>query len=405
MNYTISQTALSIINLVEKKYLRKKMANKFIYILNSYSKRSDEHYFHIIRLLEEIARNDVQIALVIEKSDGIPVFKSPNVEVFTLNNSSYLKRCLSLYKVLKTLRLRSYNKVFTRISKSGIITSIIFNFFNLNFETYYWHSGTVFEFNKRKLKFIPWIKEILGFWFIKEFVTYFVTGPESMKEYYIKHGVKRNKILILYNDIDLERFKNDSDKSLIKSKLNIPIDDKVILFVHRLSPVRETLFYLPYIIEKFFLEKGFEEYKFCIIGGGSDKEKLEKEIRDSNLQQKVFILGSIPNVTIQEYYSIADVFINPTMVEGFPRVLIEAQALGLPIVTTDAGGIKDILPLEQQSYIVSKSDRDAFADALIKMVKNNNLEEIGHTNKEFVKKFSTQKVALMYINKLFNNEE
>lgn len=379
------------------------MSNRLIYVLNNYSKKSDEHYFHVINFLDKLADTGVEIALIIEKSDELPVFRNPNIKIYPLSKGSKYLRSFKFLKVLNKLYTEGYRKIFIRISQNAIIPAIFYSFFS-KLETYYWHSGTVLEYDrKRKPKLRLFIDEA-KFWFIKTFTTWFVTGPESMKQYYIKHHVKADKIIILYNDIDISRFFISSDKEKNKEKLGIPKEEKVILFVHRLSPVRESLFYMPYIIEEFYKNDNTEDYKFYIIGGGSDKDKLEKEIEQKKLSEKVKILGSKPNALIQDFYSVADIFINPTMAEGFPRVIIEAMAVGLPIVTTDAGGINDIMPAIQQEYIVDKKDRDAFAAKMVELAQLKNKTDLGRENRNHVIRFSTENVALMYKNTIFNHE-
>ena len=379
------------------------MSNRLIYVLNNYSKKSDEHYFHVINFLDKLADTGVEIALIIEKSDELPIFRNPNIKIYPLSKGSKYLRSFKFLKVLNKLYAEGYRKIFIRISQNAIIPAIFYSFFS-KLETYYWHSGTVLEYDgKHKPKLRLFIDEA-KFWFIRTYTTWFVTGPESMKQYYIKHNVKADKIIILYNDIDISRFFISSDKEKNKEKLGIPKEEKVILFVHRLSPVRETLFYMPYIIEEFYKNNNTEDYKFYIIGGGSDKDKLEKEIEQKELSEKVKILGSKPNAVIQDFYSVADIFINPTMAEGFPRVIIEAMAVGLPVVTTDAGGIKDIMPASQQEYIVDKKDRDAFAAKMAELAQLKNKTDLGRENRNHVIRFSTENVALMYKNTIFNHE-
>lgn len=385
------------------------MSKKLVYILNHYSHNSDQHFFHVINLLESIANLGVEIALVIEKCETEPIVYSGNIKVYGIPLTvSKWERPVILFNMLRKLYSKGYTKVFTRISKVGIIIPILFSFLYRKTETYYWQSGTVFEFNRKTKSRYSLLRDDIEFWFIKTFVTRFVTGPESMKEYYRDvAGVKEDKIVILYNDIDLQRFNSNTEGELIRTEkllnLGLPEDAKIILFVHRLSPVRESLYYLPYVLDKFYESEGKQNFYSIIIGGGSDKVKLENALTESKYKDKIKVLGAMPNAVIQEYYSIADIFINPTMAEGFPRVILEAEAMGLPIVSTDAGGIRDIMPLEQQPYIVSKTNRDSFASALICLAEEpgerNRLREI---NSSFVEKYATANVAGMYVDRLFN---
>lgn len=382
---------------------------KLVYILNHYSKDSDQHFFHVINLLEAISHLDVEVALVIEKCESEPAIDAKNVKVYGIPLTvSKWKRPIILFSTLKKLYSKGFRKVFTRISKPGIIVPILFSFLYRKLETYYWQSGTVFEFNRKTKSKYALLRDDIEFWFIKTFVTCFVTGPESMKAYYRDvAGLKEDKIVILYNDIDLQRFNVNKGDELERTKkmlnLGLPEGAKIILFVHRLSPVRESLYYLPYVLEKFCESEGKQNFHSIIIGGGSDKIKLEKLLTESKHKDKIKILGSMPNAVIQDYYSIADIFINPTMAEGFPRVILEAEAMGLPIVSTDAGGIRDIMPLEQQPYIVSKTDRDSFAEALIELAeKPEERARLGGINSAFVEKYATPHVAKMYVDVLFN---
>lgn len=382
---------------------------KLIYILNHYSSSSSQHFFHVLNLLEEIADRGVIIKLIIEKSEGEPIVNNPNINVVCLKNNGF-KRLIELYNFLGKAQKDGYDRLFVRISNWGAITAIVKSFFS-KLDVYYWHSGTVFGFDDEQpftFKKIKWyLKTRFPFNFIKRHVTYFVTGPESMKEYYENVvGVDRAKIKILYNDIDTSRFSKISkeNQNKIKLGLNIPIDEKIILFVHNFSPVRRTKRYVSNFLEKFEKEKNSQDYKFYFIGSGSDKNKIEEQIIEMGLNHRVCFLGALPNALVHQYYQIADVFINPTHAEGFPRVLIEAMACGLPIVTTNAGGIKDILGTQQLNYMSDIDDPDSFTTNLIKMAKltPTEFDMIRDENLEGIKKYSTSNVALMYIKTIFN---
>jgi glycosyltransferase involved in cell wall biosynthesis len=107
--------------------------------------------------------------------------------------------------------------------------------------------------------------------------------------------------------------------------------------------------------------------------------------------------GSVPQRELAEFYRRATIFVMPSYREGFPRVVLEAMAHGLPIVATDAGGTRDILGPAQQQYIVDRQDGEAFGKAVSRLIHSPvDLSELASENIETVTRFSTTEVALMY---------
>lgn len=383
--------------------------NKLIYILNHYASNQASHFYHILHLLEEIASHGVEIALVIEKADELPRFNHDRIQIIAQKEIHPLKRMVELFGILKRLNARGFKKIFIRISQNAALPAIAVSKL-YGSEVYYWQSGTTHLINDTKVRTLhdlkKFLKSDLSFYLTKTFVDHFVTGPESMAEYYrdvVKVDPKR--LMVLYNDIDLGRFAEipDNRKKILRKELGIEDDKKIILFVHRLSPVRKSLYYMPFVIETGAEMLRKNGYRCIVIGGGSEKEVLENEVKAKKLDDIISIMGEKPNALIQKYYQIAEIFINPTFTEGFPRVLIEAMASGLPVVTTNAGGIKDILGAKQLEYMADIHDRDGFADKLQQLMAS---PEARHALKEenlhHVKRYSTENVAKMYIQKIFH---
>ncbi len=378
---------------------------KLIYILNQYSNKEGSHFYHILNLLEEIAKNDVDIKLIIEKAIDIPHFDIPNIEVIAQKESG-LKRLIELFNILKKLNKQGYKKSFVRISQNGAIPAILISKF-YGGQVYFWQSGTTHEIEKKKaFDLKKFLKSELPFNIVKKFTTYFVTGPESMLDYYEKIvGVKKEKLVCLYNDIDVNRFSNinEYEKNQIKQELGIE-NKKIILFVKRMSKIKGILFYSPFIIQEIEQVIREQNYICYYLGDGSEKEELEKQVKNKKLDDIVKIVGNKPNKDIQKFYQIADIFINPTLEEGFPRVLIEAMASGLPTVTTNAGGTVDIIGEFQSKYMVDIKDKEGFAIKLKELILDENMQKkLAFENIVQVKKFSTENVAKMYIEEIFKN--
>ncbi|WP_400245100.1 glycosyltransferase family 4 protein [Niallia sp. JL1B1071] len=136
--------------------------------------------------------------------------------------------------------------------------------------------------------------------------------------------------------IDLTTFKLTAT-SLLKAKhkeeLALPKSKKIILYIGRLVKEKgifelaEALPYLP------------EEYVVVYVGDGPEKERLQ---RQEMYNERLFLVGQIPNDKVREYLLASDIFILPSYSEGLPTVVIEAMALKIPIICTNVGGVPDL---------------------------------------------------------------
>lgn len=385
-----------------------KGTKKLVYILNHYSNNSAQHFYHVVHLLECMAKLGIKIILIIEKADDVPVIENPNIEVMVQKEKGKLGRVLELNRMLSDVQKRGYDHIFIRISTNAGIIAIHSAKIHGGI-SYYWQSGDNFTYDRKLRGFakIRWlIKDYSKIWYIKNNVDYFVTGPETMVDYYVRElGVDRGKMLCLYNDIDTERFSagTEKDRIALRRELNLPQEAKIILFVHRLSPIKRFANAIPYVVEK---DKFRESQAFLIvIGTGPDEEKIKVQIKNSAYKDRVIMLGAKPNQEVQKFYKGADIFINPSYSEGFPRVVIEAMATGLPVVVTNVGGTKDILPEEELEYLVDKDDMDIFSDKILELVSRpDKCESLSKINLKFVKKYSTEVIAKMYEEAIFEED-
>ena len=114
-----------------------------------------------------------------------------------------------------------------------------------------------------------------------------------------------------------------------------------------------------------------------IIGDGKLRAKLEQKISKLGLKNKVYLLGRQLNP--YKYISKADCFLFTSDYEGFPNVLLEALACGLPIISTDCpSGPREILaPYRENEYgvLVPVNDKDALICSMKEMMTNHNLRE------------------------------
>ena len=223
-----------------------------------------------------------------------------------------------------------------------------------------------------------------------------------VKYYEDELHVAHKKMVCLYNDIDINRFVKGTheDKIKLRKELNLPEDAKIVLFIHRLTPVKRFSNFIPAIAENENARKNNVYY--VVIGGGPEEELVKRNVNNSPYKDRIKLLGARPNAEVQKFYAGSDVFVNPSYSEGFPRVVIEAMSAGLPVVVTDVGGTKDILPEEQKEYLLDKDDVNGFREKIIELIMSTDkCQELSKNNKKYVERYSTVNVAKQYIEKIW----
>lgn len=119
---------------------------------------------------------------------------------------------------------------------------------------------------------------------------------------------------------------------------------------------------LTYAIEG-FAECKDERMVFIIIGEGEERAMLEAQIKELNLEQKVFLVGKVENA--RAYLSAFDYFILSSVKEGLPYAILEAGYVGLPVIATNVGGIPELVTNLQEGLIISPRRPREIKQALI----------------------------------------
>ena len=155
----------------------------------------------------------------------------------------------------------------------------------------------------------------------------------------------------------------------LKKKLGIKENEKVIITVSRLvsknavGDLIESLQYLDFPV------------KLLVIGIGPLEKKLRLQVTRYKLQDKVLFLGLIPPDEVPKYLAISDVFVRPSISEGFGNVFVEAMAAGVPIIGTPVGGIPDFLKEGETGLFCKPNNPKSIAEAVKNILKNKDLRE------------------------------
>ena len=135
----------------------------------------------------------------------------------------------------------------------------------------------------------------------------------------------------------------------------------------------ESLYNVGCILRAFaVVQRRFPEAALTVAGDGSQRAELEGLARELGLRNTEFI-GRVEQSRMHELCERADIYLNSSNIDNMPGSIIEAYAAGLPVVTTDAGGIPYILKHEETGLMVGRGDQEALAAAAIRLLEDGEL--------------------------------
>jgi len=172
-----------------------------------------------------------------------------------------------------------------------------------------------------------------------------IAVSDALKAKIVELGVDPEKIILIPNGIDTELFRS-MDKKDCRLNLAIPLEQRFILYVGNLEPIKGT----DLLIDA--LHKLPEDVHLYMIGDGSLKESMKIRAKDLTMENRVHFLGRLPHTKIPFWMSACDLFCLPSRNEGCPNVILEALACGVPIVASHVGGIPQLIKDSSQGILV-----------------------------------------------------
>ena len=163
----------------------------------------------------------------------------------------------------------------------------------------------------------------------------------------------------IFNIVDLDRFQFRRREPL-----------RPVFFANRNL---EPLYNVACILRAFArIQQSFPDARLIIAGDGSQRTALESLAAELGLRGVEF-LGRVAPEQMNRLYDAADIYLNSSNIDNMPASIIEAFASGLPVVTTNAGGIPYIVEHEQTGLLVNCDDDEAMANAAIRLLEEDDL--------------------------------
>ena len=240
-------------------------------------------------------------------------------------------------------------------------------------------------------------KQILFNLYNKNGGTHFIAISKHT-EYYINSVQSKYPVNLLHNAIDVKRFQKPEcyNESIQNGRLspiegNHPVcrrnEGRSPLTINLINtgsfvPKKNQTFLLDIILE---LNKKDFQTSCVFLGDGLLKNGVENRAKELGISNQCNFLGNVENV--EDYLWQSDVYVHTANYEPLGLVLLEAMAAGLPVVTFDGGGNRDLMINGKNGYLIEKQDSKEFANRILEVYQN---KEISDFNAEFAKQYDIE---------------
>ncbi len=185
----------------------------------------------------------------------------------------------------------------------------------------------------------------------------------------LRLGVANSKIRLLHNAIPANESKNVS-KEILRKEFNLDANSFCILFVGRLEVQKsvETL-----LLAANEVKTKISNVKILIVGDGSLKNSLEETTIRLGISNIVTFVGT--SIQVKKYFEVADIFVLPSVFEGFGIVIVEAFRSSLPVIATNIEGPKELIKNNFNGLLFEPKDYIRLAENIMKLYQSKDLRE------------------------------
>ena len=221
-----------------------------------------------------------------------------------------------------------------------------------------------------------------------------ITSSEnSKKEISWVLGVPLGKIKVVYGGIDTKRFRPIKDKKkILEIKKRYGVKKDFILTVSAAYRFKN----LGRLIDAFkTVNETKPEVQLLIVGlGGRGKPELLAKIKNYKLSDRVIVAGWVPDEELPMLYSAAEVYVHPSLYEGFGFPVLEAMACGCPVISSSSASLPELVG--KQGILINALEVEEISRAILKLLSDSKLKKsLTRGGIDQVRKFSWEKSATL----------
>lgn len=213
---------------------------------------------------------------------------------------------------------------------------------------------------------------------------------ESLKKDTYNHFEVKRQVQVIPNFVCLHNQESPTIDSELK-KIFAPNGEKILAHVSNFRPVKR----IQDVVEVFIRVRQKEPVKLMLVGDGPDRPLAESICRDAGLDKDLIMMGKVTDTT--RVLGIADIFLLTSEFESFGLAALEAMAAGIPVISSNTGGIPEVNQDQFSGFLSNVGDVNEMAENCLKLVQNPELlNQFKKQAYEQAKKFDLHQILPMY---------
>jgi glycosyltransferase involved in cell wall biosynthesis len=341
-----------------------------------------EHLRLLVKYLDE-NRFDIWLAYG-PPGDKAPAFRGMGVTLYRsglikkINPYKDFKAFLSLWSLMRRER---FDIVHVHMAKAGILGRLAAKFAGIKVISMTGHgwSGHLDNYFRNPI-LKKWFHAVEWFWGKYLTDAIILLTKEDFDEMKRRKMYSPDKLFLVPNGIDVQELQDAPSTTSIRDELAIRPQDMIIVMVGRICKVKA-----PWIFAKAadIISRIRTDIRFLLIGEGPESSKISEMV--SELQKKgIFHMPGVRK-DVPSILKETDIFVLTSITEGMAITLLEAMALGLPVVVTDIPGNRALVKHGKTGILVQPNDSEAFSTALLNLLNEESLRnKLGQNAKKYI---------------------
>lgn len=353
-----------------------------------------QNAFEILILYGEKEKDEVEPVYLLQKYSGLKTKKVKSLR----RSINPFKDVVAFFSVLFIIKSFRADIVHTHGAKSGFVGRLAAWLLSVpvivhTFHGHFFHS----YFSRKTSRFIAGIERAMG-----HITTSAVALSETQKKELVEEFriMPAHKVTVIPLGFSFDEQNNAENlRTQFRNKYGLTDNDVAIGIVGRIVPVKNHSFFVR-VIQKILSYSAHTSAAFFIIGDGELREKIEEQLRRRSISYSDHAVDRINKVVFTSWltnmYEVMnglDIVALTSLNEGTPLSIIEAEFFKKPVISTDAGGVKDTMQDEVTGYVIPQQNVELFSQKLLTLIEDGVARHsMGEAGYEFAsKKFSKEK--------------